>query len=125
MKVKLQNSAEFLDDYLIGAADAGDRVASEAARLNVLGSISGKQVDQVVIYRYGRSVLSALIKSGFAGTVLLIDDGQGVRGPWIKQESARIREVLDSRNIGTVAFNWPPFTVSWAVPKMTIRRLSS
>lgn len=96
---KKKDFREFLDGYLIRRADDGDRVADTALKSDILLDENGRELDLVVIYGYGRSVLSTLIKSRFRGEVIQVDVGHEVRGPWISQEAIRIAEILDTNQI--------------------------
>jgi hypothetical protein len=89
----------FLDEYLVQRADASDRVADEALNSEALTDTKGEQVDFVIMYGYGRCVMSTLVKGDFWGEVLLIDVADQVRGRWVNQEPRRVVETLDSAKI--------------------------
>ena len=92
---QIKGFESLLDHYLIERADAGDGVANEAVKSEVLIGLDAQQVNYVIVYGYGRCVLSTLRKADFLGEVLLIDVPDHVRGRWVGQESDRIREALD------------------------------
>ena len=87
-------------DYLVWRIEIGDAAALVAAQQNVLlDSITGKMVDVVVLYSYGRATLSTLLESGFRGRVYLVRMEEEFRGPWVLHETDRIIEVLESNGI--------------------------
>jgi len=97
-KEQIETFQKFLDYYLIERADAVGQVAKDAVTSRVLNGPDEQQVDYVVVYGYGRCVLSTLIESEFRGEILLIELDRA-RGPSVNEESRRIEETLDWLNI--------------------------